>query len=187
MIKKFPIRRPSASPLGLKKNNSSMKNFTSSSRRSADPLFITGGVTIIVSTHITFRNTIFLTAILGFLVLNLIPDMITLGGSEDTIHELLRKVRDLATLTDHLLNIISSQDVTAVRGEITVHLQQLLELQYTVFPNLQSQINDALSDTNLLDNFHQDLEEASNILEDVREQVRAVIEDLSIENMDLSN
>jgi len=113
--------------------------------------------------------------------------MITLGGSEDTIHELLRKVRDLATLTDHLLNIISSQDVTAVRGEITVHLQQLLELQYTVFPNLQSQINDALSDTNLLYNFHQDLEEASNILEDVREQVRAVIEDLSIENMDLSN
>jgi len=152
-----------------------MKNFSSSSKWSADP-FLTGGVTYIVSTHIPFRNSVFLATMLGFLVMNLIPDMLTI---QDSAEALLDKVRDAATLTDSILNLISSENTPALRCEITVHMRQLLELQYTIFPRLESQINEALSNTNLLDNLRQDVEEASNILQDVRQQVRAVIEDLS--------
>jgi len=83
-----------------KKNNYS-KNFSSSSRGSADP-FITGGVTFIVSTHIPFRNSVFLATMLGFLFINLIPDMVSI---QDSAEALLEKVRDTATLTEGLLQI----------------------------------------------------------------------------------
>ena len=162
------------------------KPFTTSCKRGANPSFVGGVLTYYVSTHIPFRNVIFTTTIMGFIIINLIPHMV-LGSSSETIHPLLFSAREVASLSDSILNNISSGDMTVVRAEMSVYLNQLLHLQDTVFPNLQSQINTALSDTNLLDSFHRDLEEANGILEDCREDIRSTIEDLNTENMDLSD
>ena len=96
-------------------------------------------------------------------------------------------MREVGNLLDSILSNISSTDMTVVPGETSVYLNQLLHLQDTVFPNLQSQINTALSETNLLDSFHRNLEEANDILEDLREEIRSTVEDLNTENMDRSD
>ena len=178
----MPFSKPFIS--STKKSNIA-KPFSTSSRYAADP-FLVGGVTYFVTTHIPFRNTIFISTIMGFLIVNLVPHM-ALGSSSETIHPLLFSVREVGNLLDSILSNISSTDMTVVPGETSVYLNQLLHLQDTVFPNLQSQINTALSETNLLDSFHRNLEEANDILEDLREEIRSTVEDLNTENMDRSD